>query len=176
MPHLVITAVGPDRAGLVDDLTAHLRDANVNIGDSRMARLGGQFALIMEVEGDAAQLDALRANLPGAGERFGLTITLAAQDDTTDDSAESADTTTCRVTVTAKDRPGIVHKVAHTLYSFDANIEDLTTHPLEGEYGATPTFNMSLTVTLPKQTDMNQLRAALNDLANDLGGDVVIDD
>ena len=43
----VITAVGPDRPGLVQTLTSALLEASGNVADSRMINLRGQFALIL---------------------------------------------------------------------------------------------------------------------------------
>ena len=45
--YVVLTAVGPDRPGLVNALASLIRDAGANIEDSRMAILGGEFAVIL---------------------------------------------------------------------------------------------------------------------------------
>ena len=50
MSSWVITAVGPDRPGLVGRLTAPLLDSSSNVADSRMINLRGQFALLLLVE------------------------------------------------------------------------------------------------------------------------------
>ena len=50
MSSWVITAVGPDRPGLVGRLTAPLLDSSSNVADSRMINLRGQFALLLLAE------------------------------------------------------------------------------------------------------------------------------
>ena len=44
--YLVITANGEDRVGLVEKFTNRILDAGCNIEASRMAVLGGQFAIL----------------------------------------------------------------------------------------------------------------------------------
>ena len=50
MPTLVLTLIGPDRAGLVEAVAAVVADHGGNWLESRMSRLAGQFAGILEVE------------------------------------------------------------------------------------------------------------------------------
>ena len=45
--YLVVTTVGPDRRGMVEKITDVMVNHQANIEESRMARLGGEFAVIM---------------------------------------------------------------------------------------------------------------------------------
>src|SRR5687767_1508801 len=54
MAQIIITAVGPDRPGIVGELTAHLHWAGGNILDSRMVNLRGEFAMMILLEADDA--------------------------------------------------------------------------------------------------------------------------
>ncbi|MFZ5473506.1 MAG: glycine cleavage system protein R, partial [Pseudomonadota bacterium] len=71
---LVITATGDDQVGLVQRFTSRLAEAGCNIEESRMALLGGQFAIIMLVSGRWDALSRLEDRLPAIGEELGLTI------------------------------------------------------------------------------------------------------
>ena len=53
---VVLTAVGPDRVGIVDDIAGAVSGAGCNIEESKMAVLGGEFAVIMLVSGPAASV------------------------------------------------------------------------------------------------------------------------
>ena len=46
---LVITALGDDRPGIVDELSNALFKHKLNIEDSRMSVLGGEFAVLLLV-------------------------------------------------------------------------------------------------------------------------------
>ena len=65
MADLVLTVIGPDRAGLVESLSAAVVDNGGNWERSEMARLGGQFAGIVLVSMADDRLDAFTAQLDG---------------------------------------------------------------------------------------------------------------
>ena len=54
---LVITALGDDRPGIVDELSKALFKHNLNIEDSRMSVLGGEFAVLLLVSGPQQSID-----------------------------------------------------------------------------------------------------------------------
>src|SRR3954466_14417442 len=56
---LVMTVIGSDRPGLVQMVAARVADHGGNWLDSRMCRLGGQFAGILRVEVPAGRRDEL---------------------------------------------------------------------------------------------------------------------
>src|SRR3954454_3841754 len=84
MPHAILTAIGSDRPGLVDEVSQYIFDRGGNIEDSRMVNLRGQFAMMVLVAGqpdvlarvgnELASLGGLHAELrpaAAAGERAG---------------------------------------------------------------------------------------------------------
>jgi len=180
MSELVITAVGPDRAGLVDELTGYLLEAGANIGDSRMVHFGGQFALILEVTPREGDVSALRAGLPGVGQKIGLAVTVSSPTQATDaapslsnrETTVDTGATTCRVRLSARDQPGIVHRVTHALRAFGINIEELVTTLTSTAYGDKPRFNMDATVTLPAGVSVDDVRATLAQLSEPLDCEV----
>lgn len=78
MPQVVITAVGPDRPGLVDELTAFLLEVGANVADSSMVNLGGQFALLILVQISEDRIATVQADAPDVGRRIGLAVTVSA--------------------------------------------------------------------------------------------------
>ncbi|MGD0769134.1 MAG: ACT domain-containing protein [Tepidisphaeraceae bacterium] len=62
MSQLIITAVGPDRPGIVGELTAHLHAGGANILDSRMVNLRGEFAMLILLEAADAAAGADQAS------------------------------------------------------------------------------------------------------------------
>src|SRR6476660_5475160 len=75
MGQWILTAVGPDRPGIVGELTAHLHAAGANLLDSRMVNLRGEFAMMILLEApDTAAIEKLRRDLPAAGESMRLRI------------------------------------------------------------------------------------------------------
>jgi glycine cleavage system transcriptional repressor len=54
--HLILTAVGPDRVGLVETIAAFIARHDCNIEDSKMAVFCGEFAVIVLITGDGTKL------------------------------------------------------------------------------------------------------------------------
>ncbi len=61
--NLVLTLTGPDRIGIVDDVTGPLLGRGGNVEMSRMARLGGEFAILMLVSLPEGQFAGLEQDL-----------------------------------------------------------------------------------------------------------------
>ena len=61
--HLVLSALGPDRPGIVAEVTSYVTERGGNIEDSRMAVLGGEFGVMMLVSGTADEIARSRARL-----------------------------------------------------------------------------------------------------------------
>src|SRR5688572_18728250 len=51
MTHVILTAIGTDRPGLVDEVSRYIFDRGGNIEDSRMVNFRGQFAMMVLVGG-----------------------------------------------------------------------------------------------------------------------------
>jgi glycine cleavage system transcriptional repressor len=168
MAELVICAVGPDRPGLVDELTGYLFEHGGNIADSRMVNLRGQFALVLLVEVPAEREQTLRASVADVGAKLGLTATASPRG-----AAPAAVTEGIRyqLKVSAMDQPGIVHRVTHLLHSLGANVEDLQTRLEAGPHSGTPLFSLSLTMTAPAALRVKRLRAELEVLCENLNCD-----
>ncbi|HKO46218.1 MAG TPA: ACT domain-containing protein, partial [Polyangiaceae bacterium] len=72
--YLVLTAVGPDRPGLVSEISSLVLAAGANLEDSRMAILGGEFALLVLVSGDEQAMQKVAASAGELGARLGLSL------------------------------------------------------------------------------------------------------
>lgn len=64
LQHLVLTAIGKDKTGLVSELTALVSQCKCNILDSKMAIFGSEFTMIMLIEGANTELLQLETLLP----------------------------------------------------------------------------------------------------------------
>ena len=60
---LVLTIIGDDKPGIVEQLSDRILATGANWEESRMARLGGKFAGLLRVTVDRARADALAAEL-----------------------------------------------------------------------------------------------------------------
>src|SRR4030042_5989408 len=60
---LLVTAVGPDRFGFVDEITGVLVAHGANVEESRMARLTGEFAALLLIQVPENKVDQLTGEL-----------------------------------------------------------------------------------------------------------------
>ena len=164
----IITAVGPDRPGLVGDLTGHLHAAGANLLDSRMVNLRGQFALVVLMEAPAGPGEALAAALPGVGERLGLRLTVGRQSR----GARPVGGMPFRLKTYSLDQPGIVHRVTHLLQGHGVNIEELETRQESAAFAGGPLFLMEVRLTVPPGVAVRKLRGELEALCDSLNCDV----
>lgn len=62
--HLVLTAIGQNKTGLVSELTGLITQCNCNVIDSKMAIFGSEFTMIMLLAGSNSDLLELEVKLP----------------------------------------------------------------------------------------------------------------
>lgn len=165
--HIAVTAVGSDRPGIVAAVTEALFTVGANLEDSRMAILGGHFALVLIADMPAgSDVAALDSALEPARASLGLTITVGP---IADAPTHASDGEPWIVTVYGADRPGIVARVSKLLADSSVNISDLATHVLDGE---TPVYVMTIEVTLPTNARPGDIEVALRALTDELGVDL----
>ena len=76
MKHFIIKGIGPDRPGIVSDISRFVTSNNGNIEESRMIRLGSEFSIIMLISIPDDSQDSLSAELESIeGIKFYLTPT-----------------------------------------------------------------------------------------------------
>src|SRR5690606_20718694 len=72
--YLVLSALGSDRPGIVDQLARTAAACGCNIEDSRMAVMGGEFAVLMLVAGNATAIAAMEKACPDLGRQLDLAL------------------------------------------------------------------------------------------------------
>jgi len=162
MPSLVLTVIGPDRPGLVRALAQTVTAHGGNWLESRMARLGGQFAGIVLVEAPEAILADLRAL-----EREGLRINVQSGSPATAPTGHHL-----MLEVVGNDRPGIVRDVAQVLAAYGANIEELITDVASGSFSGEALFRARARIRVPDDTAMTAIQEGLEQLGNEMMVDI----
>ena len=161
---LVLTLVGPDRPGLVESVAQLVATHGGNWLESRMARLGGQFAGIVRVEVPGTTEAALRTALTALAAR-GLAVGVAV------DPAAAAPGTAGAPAVLeliGQDRPGIVHQVTRVLAAHGVNVEELTTECVSAPMAGGQLFQAKASLLLPPGVDTAAIRRDLERIAADL--------
>ncbi len=168
--HLVISAIGKDRPGIVDALSQTVLDCGCNIGDSRMAVLGGEFAVIMVLSGNWNSV----AKLESALSRLEKKLDLQVQCKRTEPRTGTDNLIPYGVEVVAVDHPGIVHDVANFFARRSINIEDVYTSRYPAPHTGAPMFTLHMTVGIPADTSIATVRGEFMDFCDELNLDAML--
>jgi glycine cleavage system transcriptional repressor len=171
MPHVILTAIGSDRPGLVDEVSEYAFSRGANIEDSRMVNLRGQFAIMVLLGGEEKTISRLRADLSQLSQQTSLHAEMHEAKPATASSASGAESMPYRLTGTALDQPGLVHRVSHLLRELHVNIESLETRLRPAPYTGAPMFDMELILLVPRTTSLSQLRQNLSKHCDELNVD-----
>lgn len=162
---VVLTAIGPDRPGLVEKLSTTLGRHGANWLESSMSQLAGQFAGIVRVGVDSGHVEALLAELAAFS---GLDVIARIAEQPEPVAAAPRYT----LTLVGHDRLGIVREVTQVLARHAANVESLNTFTSSAPMSAETLFNAHVELSLPAQTDLAALQQALERISNDLMVDI----
>ncbi len=168
--YFVITVTCPDRPGIVEKITEAMVAHAANWEESRLARLGGEFAGIILVSVAAEDADALAAALLGLADGA-MTVALKVTQPPGD---APSGLRVCQLQLAGADHEGIVHTVAAYLARQGINVEELETEVTAAPITASPLFRMTARIQLPSHVAFDELQANLARIAEDLGVDIDI--
>lgn len=162
-----MTVIGRDRPGLVESVASIVAKHGGNWLESRMARLGGQFAGIVHVTVPSDQQQAFESELQQLGQD-GLNIVVKADSV----SAGLAPQAVRQLEIVGQDRPGIVRQITQALAGFGVNVEELETECESAAMSGETLFKARARLSIPPSCDLSQLRQTLEKIAADLIVDV----
>ncbi len=168
---LVISAIGKDRPGIVNELSKVIVDNGCNIEDSRMTVLGGEFALIVLISGSWSAVAKLETQVPVISKKLDLTTTAKY----TEPRPVRNNMVPYLVDVVSIDQPGIVHDVAEFFASRAINIEEMTTWTYPAAHTGTPMFSISMTISLPTSVHIGKLREDFMGFCDELNIDATLE-
>jgi glycine cleavage system transcriptional repressor len=168
---MVLTAVGRDRPGIVEEFTKLILHYDGNIEASRMVRLGGDFAMLVFVSSPEDRVFELRKAVDDLHyTKFDVLTRLSEADEDVDDLQESR----CTITVLGADHMGIINQVAQYLSEQGINLESMHTEVSAAPMSGTPLFTMSADVVVPPRLAVADLREAMEFIGDEMGVDTKI--
>ena len=146
---IVLTVTGPDRVGIVEEVTGILLGLDANVETSRMARLGGEFAIIMLVtvpRGSAEAAGAIEAAFDGlVAEGYRATVVPTGREA----ASEHRGWPRYRIEVHGADHEGIVNEIARGLSQRGITIEAMDTGTSPAPVTGATLFSMTAVVAVP---------------------------
>lgn len=169
---LVLTVIGADRPGLVEALSRTVAEFGASWLESRMAHLSGQFAGLLRVSVPEERAEALSRALDGLGER-GLRVMVAPAGAAADSAPAAA---RLRLEGVGLDRPGIVREISRALAERGVNVEELESRTSSAPMSGETLFHVGARLRPPAGLAAEDLRHALEKLADELMVELKLDD
>ncbi len=166
--HLILTAVGPDRVGLVEKIAEFIARHDCNIEDSKMAVFCGEFAVIVLISGDSGKLRKIATDYREIEAETGLTISTKTPAIRKTDEAFLP----YKLTVSCMDHPGIVYQISNALSNLGVNIESMETKTYAAPISGTPIFQLEADLAVPTRANINHLRERFAEIQRDENIDI----
>jgi glycine cleavage system regulatory protein len=167
--HLVLTIIGSDKPGLVESISEVVVDHGGNWSESRMARLGGQFAGILLCTVPTHRSESLGESLR-ALEAEGLRVVVEPAQPATEPTTNAGHE--LRLGLVGNDRPGIIKEISQALAERSVNVEELHTEISSAPMSGDILFKADLRLRVPEGTSHDDLRGAIEEIAHDLMVDI----
>ena len=164
--YLVLTAIGDDKPGLVEQLAQAVTRNSGNWLESSMSQLAGKFAGILRVSVPDDQAEQLISELESLSDSLKLVIERVCAEE----PGEVSQSLT--LSLVGNDRPGIIRDISAALANQRVNVEELNTEctiaPMSGE----TLFNAEARLKVPAGLNLDDLQRELEQIADDLIVDI----
>lgn len=168
---IVISAIGTDRTGVVQDLTKVVLACGGNIEESRMTTLGAEFAMLLLVSGNWHTLSRLEQGLDKLCKGGDLQVSIKK----TDEKPSEDNRMPYAVDIVALDQQGIVFNLANFFTSRDIEIADVATRSYAAAHTGATMFAIQMAVNVPSSIHVSQLREEFHELCDQLNLDAILE-
>ncbi len=168
---IVISAVGTDRTGVVQDLSKVILSCGGNIEESRMTTLGSEFAMLLLVSGNWATLNKLEQGLNKLGDGKDLTVSIRQ----TDAKMATGNRMPYAVDIVSLDQQGIVFNLANFFATHDIEIADVATRSYAAAHTGSPMFSVQMAINVPSTVHIAQLREEFMEICDRLNLDAILE-
>jgi len=162
--NLIITAIGSDRPGIVSELSGIITTHGGNVEESRMSRLGSDFAIIMLVSISTDWEESLEVALKSIN---GLTVSTKPTQ-----IQELGDNKKYQIDLNGADNEGIVKVLSKYLAEKSINILEMETHISHAPVSGAPLFNLNASVSIPNDIEEKGIQSDLSQIAQKLGVEI----
>jgi len=170
--HWILSVLSDDRPGVIKQIAELVNRHGGNWLESRLTQLAGKFAGVIRVNvPEAAGADLAQALL--SLKQRGINVQVEDLQQTAQVNEPGRNATFSAI---GPDRPGIVLEIAQALTEYNINIADLNTNCSSTPYSGEPLFTADGVLNVPQGTNLEQLSAQLEQIADALGIDISLEE
>jgi glycine cleavage system transcriptional repressor len=167
----VLTLTGSDRIGIVQHVTESILECGGDVQASRMARLGGEFAMLLLVSIPDSETERLSGNVENLSKE-GFKVVLTETE--WGIAARRKGWLPYQIEVRGANHEGIIHKVSEHLSKQGINIESIDTNVVPAPMSGAPLFTMDAIVVVPPDLPKNKWQDDLEEVADQLNVDLEV--
>lgn len=168
--YLVMTALGHDRSGIVNQITHHVSSYGCNIEDSRLALFGKTFSFIMLLSGSAHAISRIESTLPLKGSELDLLIVMKR----TSAIAKPSLPITVWIEVKVVDSPHIIERFTNLFTSPETNIAELVSKTYLEENSKITMLYIQMTAHMANSTHAADAEKHFHKLCHELSAKGII--
>ena len=166
MNSLIISAVGSDRSGIVSEISGIITSHGGNVEESRISRLGSDFAIIMLVSVDPDWVESLEVALQAIKE-----LTIISKPTNTQEGIEDVQ---YQIDLSGADNEGIVKVLSKYLAGKSINILEMQTHITNAPITGIALFNLKAITAIPESLNITEIQSELNQISQKLGVEITV--
>ncbi len=167
---LAVTAIGPDRAGVVRDLSQAVAAAGGSIRESRMITLGAEFAVLMLISGNWHTVSKIQGQLEALQKQSNITITVR---ETRARQAENA--APYMVDAVTLDQEGVLYGLSNFFASRGLEIAEVNSRRYNAPHTGAVMFSVQMTINIPRSVHLASLREEFMEYCDEHNLDAVIE-
>ena len=169
--YIIMTLIGTDRVGIVDRVTKRVLEHHGNIEESKMARLSGEFVMLLLISVPAPQTEKIKSSLADL-KNEGFHIFL--KETKTGRTADYEGSLPYRLIVSGADHEGIINPITHFLAEKNINIESMDTSTSAAPMSGTLLFTMNAIIIVPSELSYHTWSDHLTEIADSMNVNIDI--
>ena len=169
--HIVISAVGGDRVGMVHELSKAVADCGGSISESRMTSLGNEFAMLLLVTGNWHTLARIESELGRLADAGTLSVHLRR----TEARASRKEMVPYSIDIVSIDQTGIVAGLSGFFATRNIDICEVATRGYAAAHTGAQMFAVQMTINVPARHHVAQLREEFMDYCDTMNLDAILE-
>ena len=167
--NIIVSIIGPDKPGIVFNISKIIKNNSGNINKSRMVRLGDFFTIMVSISISKNNLHRINKDLENYSD-YQIT-TYESKNNSTNNSDENIKT----IHLNGIDNEGLVFKITNEFTKLNINIEELETNISNAPMSGLTLFSLIAKIKHPK-TDHDTLKNKMDTLSSELDVNIILED
>ena len=166
--NIILSLIGPDKPGIVSNISKIVKNHSGNIDKSRMIRLGDFFTIMVLITIDKNNILELEKEFNNHS-NYKISIY-----ELNSKQTENTDNTIYTVHLNGVDSEGLVYKITNELAKLNINIEELETNRENAPMSGLALFSLTAKIMHPK-LNYDILRQKMTELESNLDVNIILE-